>query len=311
VAEDVFDEEDSLRRCGKRTVHRLNDAGTFVPDSVAAHCVHVDNTELAVLADHQVWMAHNCRSNMNNSVGYGPAEKFGDRAVLGTDGIDGDIIAESRAAYFRAREASLSAYAEQFTGTLARGCVLASDLFAEPIGRLQEGNAADLVVLDYEPPTPLSAENLAWHWMFALTAQHVRSVMVNGEWVIRDREFCRVDEEKVRAEDMLPYLRHMTHVDFPMFLRMLRAAGEPPLVAALLPACLGQGLAATHLPRQPTPAERAPDHRPECHQAHATGSGTQRVGTRSRSRFVIGDERQTGYQNGRESQEEARDGGAK
>jgi pimeloyl-ACP methyl ester carboxylesterase len=35
-----------------------------------------------------------------------------------------------------------------------------------------------------------------------------------------------VDPERVHAEDMLPYLSHMTHVDFPMFLRMLRAAGR-------------------------------------------------------------------------------------
>jgi pimeloyl-ACP methyl ester carboxylesterase len=35
-----------------------------------------------------------------------------------------------------------------------------------------------------------------------------------------------IDPEKVRAEDILPYLKHMTHVDFPMFLRMVRAAGE-------------------------------------------------------------------------------------
>ncbi len=35
-----------------------------------------------------------------------------------------------------------------------------------------------------------------------------------------------VDPDRVRGEDMLPYLKHMTHVDFPMFLRMLRAAGE-------------------------------------------------------------------------------------
>lgn len=35
-----------------------------------------------------------------------------------------------------------------------------------------------------------------------------------------------IDKERVRAEDILPYLVHMTHVDFPMFLRMLRAAGE-------------------------------------------------------------------------------------
>lgn len=35
-----------------------------------------------------------------------------------------------------------------------------------------------------------------------------------------------VDPDRVRGEDMLPYLKHMTHVDFPMFLRMLRAAGD-------------------------------------------------------------------------------------
>lgn len=35
-----------------------------------------------------------------------------------------------------------------------------------------------------------------------------------------------VDPGKVRSEDMIPYLKHMTHVDFPMFLRMLRSAGE-------------------------------------------------------------------------------------
>jgi pimeloyl-ACP methyl ester carboxylesterase len=35
-----------------------------------------------------------------------------------------------------------------------------------------------------------------------------------------------IDPERVHPEDMLPYLSHMTHVDFPMFLRMLRAAGE-------------------------------------------------------------------------------------
>jgi pimeloyl-ACP methyl ester carboxylesterase len=39
-------------------------------------------------------------------------------------------------------------------------------------------------------------------------------------------EAGEIDKERVRAEDMLPYLVHMTHVDFPMFLRILRAAGE-------------------------------------------------------------------------------------
>jgi len=43
------------------------------------------------------------------------------------------------------------------------------------------------VVLDYRPPTPLTAENLAGHVAFGLDRSHVRSVMVAGRWVVRDR----------------------------------------------------------------------------------------------------------------------------
>jgi pimeloyl-ACP methyl ester carboxylesterase len=46
-------------------------------------------------------------------------------------------------------------------------------------------------------------------------------------------EAGEIDKERVRAEDMLPYLSHMTHVDFPMFLRILRAAGEHTAVDLL------------------------------------------------------------------------------
>jgi cytosine/adenosine deaminase-related metal-dependent hydrolase len=137
---------------------------------------------------------------MNNSVGRAPVLQFGDRSALGTDGIDGDMFAESRTAYFRAREDSLDVYAEQFTDLLARGAGLVSKYFGLPIGTLEPGAAADLVVLDYDPPTPLTSDNLAWHWMFAFGAEMVRDVMVGGRWVIRDRQFVTVDEERIRAE---------------------------------------------------------------------------------------------------------------
>lgn len=200
VAEDRCDEEDSLRRCGKRVVQRLSDAGVLQPGSIAAHCVHVNAQELDLLKRQSTWLVHNCRSNMNNSVGRAPVQEFGERSALGTDGIDEDMLSESRTAYFRAREAAIDAYAEQFTDLLARGGRLASQFFPSPVGTLDEGSAADLVIYDYEPPTPLTAGNLSWHWMFALTPQYVESVMVAGEWVIRRREFTRVDEEKLRAD---------------------------------------------------------------------------------------------------------------
>jgi cytosine/adenosine deaminase-related metal-dependent hydrolase len=56
------------------------------------------------------------------------------------------------------------------------------------------------MVLEYDPPTPLTPENLAWHWMFAFSSSLVRDVMVAGTWVVRERECRLVDEEKIRAE---------------------------------------------------------------------------------------------------------------
>lgn len=200
VAEDAADEEDSLRRCGKRVAFRLRDAGILGAGSIAAHCVHLRDPEIEAVRRSGAWLVHNCRSNMNNSVGRAPVAEFGLHSALGTDGIDHDMFSESRTAYFRAREVSLGAYAEQFTDFLARGGDLASQLFGEQIGSIKRGAVADLVVLNYDPPTPLTAENLAWHWMFALNPQNVESVMAGGEWVIRKGEFVRVDEEKIRAE---------------------------------------------------------------------------------------------------------------
>jgi cytosine/adenosine deaminase-related metal-dependent hydrolase len=200
VAEDVVDEVDSLQRCGERTAVRLSSHGVLRPESIAAHGVHLDQAELGAIQRTRTWLVHNCRSNMNNSVGRAPLGGFGARAALGTDGIDGDMFAESRTAYFRAREDSLEAYAEQYTGMLARGADLTSQFFPYPVGSLEVGSAADLMVLRYDPPTPLTAENLPWHWMFAMSSDNVESVMVAGSWVVRDGRFCTLDEEKIRAE---------------------------------------------------------------------------------------------------------------
>ena len=58
--------------------------------------------------------------------------------------------------------------------------------------RLEPGHLADLQIYDYTPPTPLTADNFAWHWMFAFTNQLVKHVMVGGKWVLRDRSMVNV-----------------------------------------------------------------------------------------------------------------------
>lgn len=203
AAEDVADQADSLARSQKRVAQRLNDHRIIGDKSLLAHGVHLDDAEIDLIGNRMSWVSHNCRSNLNNSVGRAPVSaflhRFNGRTVLGTDGIDQDMFAESRTAYCRAREDSLDAFAEQYTDMLAAGADLASQCFGTPIGRIEPGYLADLQIYDYTPPTPLTADNLAWHWMFAFTNNLVKHVMVGGRWVIRDRSMVNVDGGVERA----------------------------------------------------------------------------------------------------------------
>src|SRR5262245_54097944 len=65
LAEHEADEEDSLRRCGKRVVQRLHEYGIWGDKTIAAHCVHIDDEERQILADSGIWVSHQPRSNMN------------------------------------------------------------------------------------------------------------------------------------------------------------------------------------------------------------------------------------------------------
>jgi putative selenium metabolism protein SsnA len=194
VAEDGVDERDAEARSGRRVVERLVDAGALGERSLLAHCVHVDDHERGLIRDAGAWVAHNARSNMNNRVGHAPVAALGERVALGTDGIDGDLFAESKAAFWRAREDDPSIAPGWTLERLARGAAFAGQVFGEPLlGRVEPGAPADVVVLDYDPPTPLEPESLAAHWVYGISAAHVRDVVVDGRLVVRDRRI--VDDE--------------------------------------------------------------------------------------------------------------------
>jgi putative selenium metabolism protein SsnA len=194
LAEDVVDERLSLSRYGARPVERLARAGLLRPNSLLAHAVQLAWPELSSVISSGAWLIHNARSNMNNQVGYAPTGRFGARATFGTDGIDGDLFAEAQTAYFRSREAGQALEPLKY---LANGHRLASDAFGVPIGPIQPGAAADLLILDYRPPTPLSAETLAAHLLFGMSSKAVEAVMVDGIWRMWERRSISVSPEAV------------------------------------------------------------------------------------------------------------------
>jgi cytosine/adenosine deaminase-related metal-dependent hydrolase len=200
VAEDNCDERDSLERYGVRTVHRLAAAGALGEGDLIAHGVHLDDTEIAEVRSSGAWIAHNPRSNMNNGVGYAPALRLGSRVALGTDGLDGDMFAETRACFLKAREVSPEVEPAYAVERLTEGRRVAASLFHEPdLGTLAEGAPGDLVVLDYDAPTPLDHSNFAGHFLFGMSAGSVRDVMVDGRWVVRNRRHELVDEADLVA----------------------------------------------------------------------------------------------------------------
>lgn len=187
VAEDRCDVESTHRDYGLGIVERLARHGALNAQTILAHGIHLEDHEIEIARDDGVWFAHNPRSNMNNRVGYAPVTKFGERLVLGTDGIGADMFEEACFGFFKARDGHSELGADRWLRVLAANQRMASEAFGIELGTLGPGSAADLIVLDYQSPTPLTAENLAWHLVFGLNSASVESVMVGGKFVIKDR----------------------------------------------------------------------------------------------------------------------------
>jgi putative selenium metabolism protein SsnA len=207
AAEGIADQEDSLRKSGKRVVERLHDAGILGSKSILAHCVHVDAWEMELLRDTGTWVTHQPRSNMNNAVGVAPIETMlrgGVNVGLGNDGFSNNMWAEWKAAYLvhklwhgdprRANGADIVRIAVPNNAALAR--IFWPDT---TLGELTPGAAADLILVDYRPFTELTAGNLPWHILFGFEVDAVKATMVNGRWLMRDRQLLTLDEDAIVA----------------------------------------------------------------------------------------------------------------
>lgn len=208
AAEDPCDDRLCRERYGAPLAERLERAGLFAPETLFVHGTHLNAAALARLRECGATLAHNPRSNMNNAVGYAPAAALREQILLGTDGIGSDLWTEARFAFFRARDAGAALGADDVLAALARSARRASRALGVELGRLAPGAAADLIVTDYHPPTPLCAGNLAGFLLFGLGAQWVRHVMIAGRWALRDRAARRCDERAIlaRARESAPAL---------------------------------------------------------------------------------------------------------
>ena len=200
VSEDRSDNDDARRKYGKSPVRRLHEMGVLDERALAAHCIHVSAADIASLARHKINVVHNPQSNCNNAVGAARVlemVKAGVLVGLGSDGYSPRMWDEFKTAFhmqkLRARDPRV-AYAEAYALALLNNRTIAKKIWGMEIGRIEQGMRADLVLYDYFPPTPLTADNIFGHALFGIAHAPVDSLMVNGRFVIRNREFVNVDE---------------------------------------------------------------------------------------------------------------------
>ncbi|HEU68377.1 MAG TPA: putative aminohydrolase SsnA [Candidatus Acetothermia bacterium] len=207
LAEGKEDPLDALHKHGVRTAERLDQFGILTEGTLLIHGIHLSGAELALLAERPASVIHNPRSNMNNAVGAAQVEAMCNRGVrvgIGTDGFGCDIVGELLVARLLTHHATGDPTTLDDSALLSlvrHNYALAEGAFGVPFGKLTPGCAADLVVWDYDPPTPLDAGNLLSHLLFGSISEGLQpwAVIVAGAVRLREGRILGLDETEVLA----------------------------------------------------------------------------------------------------------------
>lgn len=206
VAEDRCDVDHSLEKYGKPPLQRLLDEGLRGREVWAAHCIHLRPHEMELLAQPGLTVMHNPRSNLNNAVGCAPVRKMlqmGIPVALGTDGMSQDPAEDARTLSVihkhQAADPQSFSYDDIYQVAFVHPARLASRRFGLQLGEIACGAAADLMVLDYDPPTPLHSGNFLGHWLFGLSMAPVWGTWVAGDCVFFKGQVAGIDSAHLKT----------------------------------------------------------------------------------------------------------------
>jgi putative selenium metabolism protein SsnA len=206
VAEGIEDLHASLKKHGKRIVNRLMDQEILGPKTITAHCIYVNSQEMELLKETDTMVVHNPESNMGNACGCPPTMEIFKRGILtglGTDGYTNDMFESYKVANVLHKHSLCDANAawSEVPEMLFEGNArIANRYFYTPLGVLKEGAAADIVIADYDPLTPMTKDNINSHMLFGLNGSKIVTTMINGKILMKNRELLYADEAKAMAD---------------------------------------------------------------------------------------------------------------
>lgn len=209
IAETKLEVENSVREHGMPVVPYIKKQNLLDTKLLAAHCVHIDKGEMATFHQHNTGVAHNPSSNLKLASGIAPITEMIDTGLnvgIGTDGPasnnDLDMFEEVRLAAFLAKGST----GDPTVIPAKTALTMATRLGAEAMhmgditGSLEIGKRADLITVDINqlhnsPQFTRDPDGVYAQIVYAAKSTDVKDVMVNGQWLMRDRNLLTLEEE--------------------------------------------------------------------------------------------------------------------
>jgi 5-methylthioadenosine/S-adenosylhomocysteine deaminase len=206
--------DESLRRFGRRPVEQFREVGILGPRTVIAHCVWLDDREIALLAETGTSVAHCPCSNMKLASGaarVGDMRRAGIAVALGSDGEKEnnnlDLLEEMKFASLLQKVTTLDPTTGDPWDVLAMATLEGARALglADVTGSLEAGKRADVVTVDLRGlhTTPVLHGrdfNVPAHLVFSASGHDVRDVWVDGRQLVNGGEVRSVDAARVRAD---------------------------------------------------------------------------------------------------------------
>jgi len=205
VGEGIEDAQDSMKKYGKGVVERWSDAGVLCDKTIAVHCIHIKDAEMDLLKQKNAIVVHNPESNMGNAVGVASILEMHKKGILlglGTDGYTSDMMESYKVAniiHKHVKGDSTVAWGEVPDMLFNNNKVITERFINDKVGILKEGALADIIIVDYNPPTPIDENNINSHLLFGINGRSVDTTIINGKVVMENRKLVDIDEERIMA----------------------------------------------------------------------------------------------------------------
>lgn len=193
-------------RYGRAPFRWLADIGVLEHDFLAAHCVHVDDEEIAVMAEYDVALAH-CPAILAKRGATAPAGAMSAAGVkigFGTDNMSGDIVEAMRYALTSWRIRTNTPDEPKPEQIMRMATIGGAEAVraADQVGSLETGKLADITIVDYRKPhlTPHFEDNTMSNFVHCGLGNDVATVIVDGRVLVRDGKFLLADENDIMRE---------------------------------------------------------------------------------------------------------------